>query len=86
MDLNSRVSPRVVTINKGHNSVKTEDGVMVFNLCMSPDDGLYLYQVSRIYLKGFKDIERMQFVYPKFSKWHNSVNSIGGVMVPDQFT
>ena len=39
---------------KGYNSVKTVDGVMVLNLCISPDDALYLYQVSRTYLKGLQ--------------------------------
>ena len=32
MNLNSRVDARVVAIYKGHNSVKTVDGVMVLNL------------------------------------------------------
>ena len=39
---------------KGHNSVKTVTGVMVLNLCTSSADALYLYQVSRKYLKGFQ--------------------------------
>ena len=39
---------------KGHNSVKTVDEVMVLNLCTSPDDALYLYQVSRKDLHGFQ--------------------------------
>ena len=39
---------------KGHNSLKTVDGVMVLNLCTSSDDALYLYQVSRKYPKGFQ--------------------------------
>ena len=39
---------------KGHNSVKTVDGIMELNLCISTDDALYLYQVSRKYLKGFQ--------------------------------
>ena len=30
----------------GHNSVKNVSGVMIFVLCMSFDDDLYLYQVS----------------------------------------
>ena len=38
---------------KGHNSLKTVDGVMVLNLCTSPDDSLYLYQVSRKDLNEF---------------------------------
>ena len=39
---------------KGHNSVNTVDGVMVLNLCTLSDNALYLYQVSRKYLKGFQ--------------------------------
>ena len=39
---------------KGHNSVKTVDGVMVLNLFISSDDALYLHQVSRKYLIGFQ--------------------------------
>ena len=37
---------------KGHNSVKTVDGVMLLNLYILSDDALYFYQVSRKYLKG----------------------------------
>ena len=40
---------------KGHNSVKTVNGVMVLNLCTSSDNALYLYQVLRKYLKGFQN-------------------------------
>ena len=65
---------------KGHNSVKTVDGVMVFNLCTSSDDTLYLYQVSRKYLKGFRSYQEDAVCILKFSKGHNSVNSVGGVM------
>ena len=36
----------------GRNSVKTVNGVIVLYLCTSSDDALYLYQVSRKYLKG----------------------------------
>ena len=39
---------------KGHNSIKTVNGVTVLNLCTSSDDALYLYQVSKTYLKGFQ--------------------------------
>ena len=39
---------------KGHNFVKTVNGGMVLNLCTSTDDVLYLYQVSRKYLKGLQ--------------------------------
>ena len=31
--------------SKGHNSVKDVGGVSVLVLCISSDDGLYLYQV-----------------------------------------
>ena len=31
---------------KRHNSVKIVDGVMVFNICISSDGALYLYQIS----------------------------------------
>ena len=41
-------------LTKGQNSVKTVDGVMVLNFCTPSDDALYLYQVSRKYLKGFQ--------------------------------
>ena len=53
-DSNSRVSTRVVPIYKGANSIKTVDGVMVLNLYKLSDDALYLYQVTRKYLKGFR--------------------------------
>ena len=39
---------------RGHNAVKIVGGVMVLNLCTSSDDALYLYNVSRKYLKGFQ--------------------------------
>ena len=66
---------------KGHNSVKTVNGVMVLNLCTSSDDALYLYQFSRKYLKGFQSYWEDAACILKFSKGHNSVNSVGGVMV-----
>ena len=43
---------------KGHNYVKTVHRVMVHNLYTSSDDTLYLYQVSRKYLKGFQLLSR----------------------------
>ena len=52
---------------------------MVLNL-ISLDDALYLYQVSRKYLKGFQSYQEDAVCILKFSKGHNSVNSIGGVM------
>ena len=39
---------------KGHFSVKIVNGVTVLNLCISSYDVLYLYQVSRKYLKEFQ--------------------------------
>ena len=39
---------------KGHNSIKTVDGVMVLNLCTLYDDAKYLYHAFRNYLKGFQ--------------------------------
>ena len=53
---------------------------MVLNLCPSPDDALYLYQVSRKYLKGIQSYREDAVCILKFSKGHNSVNSVGGVM------
>ena len=50
---------------------------MVLNLCTSSDDAIHLYQVSRTYLKGF---QRYAVCIMKFSKGHNSVNNVGGVM------
>ena len=53
---------------------------MVLNICISPDDALYLYQVSRKYLKGFLSYQEDAACILKFSKGHNSVNNVGGVM------
>ena len=64
---------------KGHNSIKA--GVMVLNLCKSPDDALYLYQVSRKYLKGFQSYLEGAVRILKCSKGYNSVNSVGGVII-----
>ena len=53
----------------------------MLNLSTSSDDALYLYQVSRKYLKGFQSHLEDAVCIMKFSKRHNSVNSVGGVMV-----
>ena len=53
---------------------------MLLNLSTSPDDALYLYQVSRKYLKGFQSYREDTVCILKFSKGHNSVNSVDGVM------
>ena len=42
---------------------------------------LYLYQVSRKYLKGFQSYREDAVCILKFSKRHNSVINVGGVMV-----
>ena len=54
---------------------------MVLNLRTSPDNALYLYQVSRKYLKGFQSYREDAVCILKFSKGHNSVNMVVGVMV-----
>ena len=79
-DLKRRVDARVVAIYKGYNSLKFVDGIMVPYLCTSSDDALYWYQVSRKYLKGFQSHREDAICILKFSKRHNSVNSVGGVM------
>ena len=66
---------------KGHNCVKTADGVMVLNLCTSSDDTLYLYQVSRKYPKGFQSDRADMICILKFTKGHNFLKSVGGGMV-----
>ena len=53
---------------------------MVLNLCTSSDDALHLYQVSRKYLKGFQSYQEDAVCIMKFSKGHNSVNNVGGVV------
>ena len=53
---------------------------MELNLCISPDDALHLYQVSRKYLKGFQSYQEDAVSILKFSKGYISVNSVGEVM------
>ena len=53
---------------------------MVLYLFTSPDNALYLYQVSRKYLKGVQSYQEDAVCILKFSKGHNSVNSEDGVM------
>ena len=45
------------------------------------NDALFLYQVSRKYLKGFQSYREDAVCTLKCSKGHNSVNSVGKVMV-----
>ena len=54
---------------------------MVLNPCTSSDNALYLYQVSGKYLKGFQSYLEDAVCILKFSKGHNSINCVGGVMV-----
>ena len=54
---------------------------MVLNLCTSSDDAVYLYQVSRKYVKGFQSYLEDAACILKFSKGHTPVNNVGGVMV-----
>ena len=42
-------------LQSGIIAVKTVNEGMVLNLCTSSDDALYLYQVSRKYLKGLQN-------------------------------
>ena len=44
-------------------------------------DALYLYQVSRKYLKGFQSYSADMICIGKFTKGRNSVKSEGGVTV-----
>ena len=55
--------------------------LIVLNFCTSPDDALYLYQVSGKYLEGFQRYWEDAICILKFSKGDNSVNSVGGFMV-----
>ena len=59
---------------------------MIHILCISSDDVLYLYQVSRKYLEGFQNNREDAVCILKFSKEHYSVNSEGGVMALAQST
>ena len=67
-------------------AIKTVIVVMVLNLCISSDDALYLYQIKKKYPKGFQIYCEDAVCILKFSKGHNSVNSVGGVMVLALFT
>ena len=42
----------ILKFAKGHHLVKTVGGVMVLVLCTLSDNALYVFQVSRKYLKG----------------------------------
>ena len=53
---------------------------MVLNLSISSDDALYLCQVSRKYLKGAQSYQEDAVCILKFSKMHNFLNNVGGVM------
>ena len=53
---------------------------MVLVLCTSSDDAVYMYQVLRKYLKEFQLLSRHVCLL-KFPKGHNSVKTVGRVMV-----
>ena len=68
-----------LNFSKEHDSIKNIDGVRVLNLCTSSDDALYLYQVSRKYLKRFQSYSANTISLLKFSKGHNSIKNVDGV-------
>ena len=55
------------------NSVKNEDCVTEIVLTIASDDVSYLYQVSKIYLKGFLSYKVDTISRLKLTKGHNSV-------------
>ena len=71
----------MVGIYKGHNSIKTVDGVIVLNLYTLSDDALYLYHVSRKYLTGFQSYWADAICVLKFAKRHISIKHVDGDMV-----
>ena len=71
----------IVIFSKGHNSIKNVGGIIVLVLCTSSDNALYLYQDLCKYLKGLKSYCADTISSVKFGKGHNSVKSVGGVMV-----
>ena len=48
---------------KGHNSVKTVDGVMVLNLYTSSDDAIFVPSFKENITKDFTVIKQMSFAY-----------------------
>ena len=58
---------------KGHKIRENYRWSYVTFLCPSSDDALYLYQVSRKYLKGFQSYGADAICILKFAKGHNSV-------------
>ena len=51
--------------------------------CLKMLNALYLYHVSRKYLKGFQLLSRHILI---FTKGHNAIQNVGGVMVLVQCT
>ena len=68
------------TLGWPHYSHKNVDGVMVLNLCTSSDDPLY-FTKFRENNQRVSDFLADVICILKFAKGHNSVKSIGGVMV-----
>ena len=53
---------------------------MILNLCKSPDDAYICTNFQEKYIKGFQSYREDAVCILKFSKGHNSVNSVDGVM------
>ena len=66
----------ILKLSKGEIIPKNVGGVMVLNLCTLSDHALYLYQVSRKYLKEFLSYwaDTISIIL-KFSEGHNSVKN-----------
>ena len=52
---------------------------MVFFLCTSADDGLYLYKISGKYSQRYLSYRADMIFIEKNSKGHNSVKTVDGV-------
>ena len=68
-------------IRKGHNFVKTTDGVMLPVLCTLSDDVLCLCQVPRKHLKGFLSYKAGAICILKLTKGNKNFRNIGRLTV-----
>ena len=66
---------------KGNNSLKVENGVTVLKFYTTSDRALYLYQVSRKYLKRFHRYSADMICILNFKKGHSSVKTVARVKV-----
>ena len=81
----------VLMLYRGHNFhtkilrgiilLKNVNGVAALHLSTLPDNALYLYQISRKYLRGFHSYSANTIFLLIFSKRHNSFINIGEVNV-----